>query len=309
MYLDYRARADGARWEQVAWWLGTLLALPIFLPIYLIAARPPGAVVRCPSCGRLTLSHRAGCRHCGNPIAFEPFPAMWGLAEVVGISVVFMLALPFVAAAIGLADSPSLAQLSAYAIAQNGLFIGLIAYVVRWRYRLAASDVGVRFERWPPWAALGLAAGALSIPLSTGAEDLAIVVIGAFIGRPNAEAMAAREHTRDVLTGILHGPLPTAQLVWILLLVCAVVPAGEELFFRGFVYGTLRRWGRVLATLLSAFFFAAVHQQVVHFLPIFLLGILLALLYERSGSLLPPVLVHGVNNVVAILSALYGWNI
>jgi len=39
------------------------------------------------------------------------------------------------------------------------------------------------------------------------------------------------------------------------------------------------------------------------------LGIVLALLYERTGSLVSSMAVHGINNVVAILSILYGWNI
>jgi hypothetical protein len=111
------------------------------------------------------------------------------------------------------------------------------------------------------------------------------------------------------LTGILQRPLTTTQIVWIVLLVCVLVPIGEEMFFRGFVYGTLRRWGVTAATVLSALFFGAVHQQVVHFLPIVVLGAILALLYERTGSLLPAMLVHAVNNLVAVLGTLYQWNI
>jgi len=309
VHLDHRARADGPRWERVAWWLGTLLALPIFLPIYLLAARPPGHLVRCPACGRPTVAHRAACQHCGNAIAFEPAPRIWGLGEVVGIGVVFMLALPVIAAALRLDDVPSLGELSVFAVAQNGLFVGLIVYVVRARYRLPLAAVGIRAERWPLWAAAGILAGGVSIPISMQAEELAITVIGLVVGRPAAEQMARQEHASDVLTGILQGPLTAAQLAWILVLVCALVPVGEELFFRGFVYGTLRRWGVAAAVGLSALFFAAVHQQLVHFLPIFLLGVILALLYERTGSLVPAVIVHAINNLVAILAVLRHWNI
>jgi membrane protease YdiL (CAAX protease family) len=307
--LDYGARTEGSPWERLAWFLGTLLALPIFLPIYLIAARPPGRLVRCPSCGRLTLTHRAACRHCGNAIAFEPSPRIWGLGEVVGIALVFMVTLPVVAAALGIQGTPSLVELSGLALAQNLMFIGLAIYVVRIRYQLPLADLGVRLERWPTWAAAGLLIGALSIPVSTQVEALAIALISLFIGRGNAEQMAEQEHLSDVLTGILQDPISMPEFAWILFLVCVLVPIGEEIFFRGFVYGTLRRWGVATAVVLSALFFSAVHQQIVHFLPILVLGIVLALAYERTGSLLPAMVIHAVNNVVAILSVYYGWNI
>src|SRR5437667_401447 len=222
---DARARFAGGPGEGWVWAIGTLVALPIFLPLYLIAARPVGSVAVCPSCGRRTIGHRAACLHCGHPITFEAFPDTWGWGEVVGIAVVFMISLPVIAQAIG------------------------------------------------------------------------------------AEAMAAAEHANDVLTRLLGTGLSTPALVWILILVGVIVPVGEEVFFRGFVYGTLRRWGVLPGALLSAVYFGAVHQQIVHFLPITVLGIVLALLYERTGSLVSSMAVHGINNVVAILSILYGWNI
>ncbi|HXF82450.1 MAG TPA: CPBP family glutamic-type intramembrane protease [bacterium] len=305
--VDYRWRADAPAWERVAWWIGTTVALPIFLPMYLIAARPAGRLVRCPACGRQTLAHRAACGHCGSAIAFEPAPPVWGLGEVVGVAVVFTLGLPTVLAVLDIGATPSLPVVAAVVVAQAAIFLVLPLYIVRRRYGLPRSAVGLRFERWPLWTGLGLAAGAVSIALSVLLERLAIYLIGFVAGRDRAAAMAEQEHLADVLTAILKGPLAVADLVLVFLLVCALVPVAEELFFRGFVYGALRRWGVAAAALLSALFFAAVHNQIVHFLPIFALGLILALLYERTGSLLPAMLVHAVNNVVALLSALNDW--
>ncbi|HEY6103632.1 MAG TPA: CPBP family glutamic-type intramembrane protease [bacterium] len=309
VYVDYRARAAGSRWERIAWWLGTLVALPVFLPIYLLAARPPGNLIRCPSCGRLTIAHRAVCQHCGEPIAFEPFPETWGLGEVLGLSLVFILTLPLIAEAVGISQAPSLGQLSVFAIAQNLLFIVLTVYVARTRYRLPLDRIGLRVDRWHRWLPAGGAIGAASIPVSLGAERIAVAVVGAVVGTARAEAMSEQEHLTDVLAGILQRPLTAAQTVWIVLLVCVLVPIGEEIFFRGFVYGTLRRWGVVAGIVLSSLFFGAVHQQIVHFLPIAILGVILALLYERTGSLLPGMVVHAVNNLVAVVGVLYHWNI
>lgn len=309
VYVDSQRRSSGDLWERLAWSVGTLVALPVFLPIYLIAARPPGRLTPCSHCGQPTISHRAVCLHCGSPIEFESAPAMWGLGEVIGVAVVFVLSLPLIAATLGITRMPTLAELSAFAVAQDLLFVVLAVYVVRVRYGLDLTTLGIRLARWPLLLAVGAAVGAATIPLSELAERAAILVIGLFIGVDRAESMADAEHARDVLTGILRGPLTRSEIAWILVLVCIIVPIGEEIFFRGFLYTALRRWGVTLASALSAIFFGAVHQQIVHFLPIFLLGVVLALLFERMRSLIPGMIVHGLNNLVAILSVLFGWNI
>lgn len=306
---DARARFAGGPGEGWVWAIGTLVALPIFLPLYLIAARPVGTVTVCPSCGRRTIGHRAACLHCGHPISFEAFPDSWGLGEVLGIAIVFMVSLPVIAQAVGVEDMPTLAELSTFAVAQNLLFLTLAVYVARVRYRQPLPVLGLRGDRWPWRAAAGVIVGSVTIPLSAASEQLAVLLIGMVVGPQRAEAMAAAEHANDVLVRLLGTGLGTPALVWILILVGMIVPVGEEIFFRGFVYGTLRRWGVVPGTLLSAIYFGAVHEQIVHFLPIALLGIVLALLYERTGSLIPSMAVHGINNVVAILAIVYGWNI
>lgn len=83
--------------------------------------------------------------------------------------------------------------------------------------------------------------------------------------------------------------------------VSVVAPIVEETFFRGFVYGWMRRRLNVpAAAVLSGCFFALLHFQGVIFLPLAVLGIGLALLYEYSGSLLPGMVVHGLFNLVEI---------
>jgi len=309
VWRDAGARFPHGPGEGWVWAAGTLVALPVFLPIYLIAARPVGHVIHCPSCGRGTLSHRAACLHCDHPLAFDAAPATWGMGEVVGVSTVFMVSLPVIAQAAGVGETLRLLDLTIFGLVQNVLFVGLVLYVARVRYRQPLSAVGLRFDRWLLLAGVGVIAGAVTVPLSTFAEQLAVTVIGWFVGASRAEAMAEAEHASDILTGILRARPSPGELIWILILVCVVVPVGEEMFFRGFVYGTLRRWGIVPATALSALFFGAAHQQVVHFFPIVVLGAVLAGLYERTGSLAASMAVHGVNNLVAVLSLLYGWNI
>jgi membrane protease YdiL (CAAX protease family) len=87
--------------------------------------------------------------------------------------------------------------------------------------------------------------------------------------------------------------------------VSVVAPVVEETFFRGFVYAWMRRQLNVpSAALLSGCFFALVHFQPVIFVPLAVLGVGLALLYEYSGSVLPGMVVHALFNLVEVIAIL-----
>ncbi len=234
----------------------------------------------------------------------------WGIGEILAITVLFVIALPMGAILAGLAEPLTLASLSAVTIIQNALFAGLSAYVVVVRYRLDPLRLGVRLDGWRSLAAIGIAAAFATIPLSVASERLAIFLYGVIEGPARAVARAAEEHMSDPLRPVFDQMAGPGQAAWLLFLLAVVVPIGEEVFFRGLVYGGLRsRWGTAVATLASAVFFSAVHVQVIHALPILLLGVILAALYERTGSLLPPIVAHGVNNIIAVVSVWRGWEI
>ncbi len=309
VFVDGGLRGLGA--GRLRWALGTFLVLPAVLPAYLLAARPVGDLVRCPHCHVATLSHRAVCVHCGGPLAFDPPPAVWGAGEIIGVVLVFLFSLLVVLDATAfLGDTVTLRVVSMLILLQNGVLGGLAIYVVRKRYRQPLTAVGIRWAPLPVLAGAGVVVGLAALPISVVAEAVGRFVIGAIIGHGRAEVMAATEQAKHVLFTVLQGPLTTGQIAWLLLLVCVVVPIGEEIFFRGFVYGALRARLRVsVAVGLSALLFALVHTEVFHFFPIFVLGLILATLYERTHTLLPGMLVHGVNNVVAVLALLYKVNI
>jgi len=86
-------------------------------------------------------------------------------------------------------------------------------------------------------------------------------------------------------------------------LVSVAAPLFEETFFRGVLYQAFRiRLGVTPAVLLSAACFALVHPQLpIGFLPIFVLGVVFACLYELSHSLIPSMIAHGLNNAVAFV--------
>ncbi len=234
----------------------------------------------------------------------------WGISEMIAISILFVIALPMGAILAGVAEPLTLTTLSAITIAQNLLFVGASAYVVVVRYGLQPLRLGVRVDGWRRQAVLGALGAAVTIPLALASENVAIFLAGLIEGPAQAAARAAAEHMNDPLRPVFEAVRGTASAAWVFVLLAVVVPIGEEVFFRGFVYGGLRaRWGATAAALGSATFFTVVHVQIVHALPIFVLAVLLVLLYERTGGLLASIVTHAINNIIAVLSIWRGWGL
>lgn len=115
----------------------------------------------------------------------------------------------------------------------------------------------------------------------------------------------------NLLTQVLGTPAPQsfAEAVkgvnnkgeWFLLLVLGgiVAPIKEEMLFRGLIYPPLREaYGKGKGILLTGMFFATLHFDMVRFIPLFIGGIVLTWLYERSSSLWPAIIAHGTWNVL-----------
>jgi membrane protease YdiL (CAAX protease family) len=96
-----------------------------------------------------------------------------------------------------------------------------------------------------------------------------------------------------------------AEIALFMLNASLIVPLIEELFFRGFLYSFLKRftstWGAII---LSAGIFAFAHQNLASVLPLWLLGVVLAVAYEHTGSLLLPMCIHGCFNLITAVSLL-----
>ncbi|CAH1225571.1 type II CAAX endopeptidase family protein [Paenibacillus sp. JJ-223] len=99
------------------------------------------------------------------------------------------------------------------------------------------------------------------------------------------------------------------QHVTICTMIIGIVSAGivspyyEEIFYRGFIYRWLRtrvsmRWAIVISSLIFTF----AHFPTVNAMPVnFISGVVFAWTYERTGSVVPAMIVHGVFNTIAVL--------
>jgi len=95
-----------------------------------------------------------------------------------------------------------------------------------------------------------------------------------------------------------RSPLKIAYLV---VLAVVLAPVYEELVFRGFVYPVIKKYGGVTkAAVFSSLFFAAIHFNAAQFIPVAGLGMMLAFLYEKTGTLAAPIVFHAINNGVAV---------
>ncbi|MFN7170978.1 MAG: lysostaphin resistance A-like protein, partial [Candidatus Omnitrophota bacterium] len=68
-------------------------------------------------------------------------------------------------------------------------------------------------------------------------------------------------------------------------------------------YPPLRnRLNPLKAMFLVSFFFAWLHMNIIGFLPIFVLGLLLVYVYEKSQSLIPSIFIHMLHNSLILYS-------
>jgi membrane protease YdiL (CAAX protease family) len=111
----------------------------------------------------------------------------------------------------------------------------------------------------------------------------------------------------DNLPQQLGADKSTAALVATAVLVCVVAPIAEEFFFRGFFFTALRgSVGLWWAAAITGLVFGLIHFKLEFLAPLAVLGFALCLLYAKTGSLLPCIALHALNNSLAF-GVTQGW--
>jgi membrane protease YdiL (CAAX protease family) len=172
---------------------------------------------------------------------------------------------------------------------QDALLIGgavvLVGLAVRGG---AAAALGLR--RTAFWPAVGWAAAVLAT------FWVASGLLVAIFGEPPKQDITEEIKSED-------GALALAGYVGI---TCLIAPLAEELFFRGLLFPVMRaRFGVAWGVVVTGALFAVVHavgSPPETLIVLFVLGAGLCLLYLRTGSLLPCVGLHALNNAIAFAS-------
>jgi membrane protease YdiL (CAAX protease family) len=152
--------------------------------------------------------------------------------------------------------------------------------------------------------ALGLVAPA-SWPRAVGLALGVVVAALAVSAALEPILHAAREQGLAPEAARPAGPGAVIGAVLAVVALALVGPLVEELLFRGLLTAAFRqRFGPIRTALLTAALFALAHVLPRVIPPIFILGLALALVYERVGSTLPGILVHCLYNGIAVGAAL-----
>ncbi len=102
-----------------------------------------------------------------------------------------------------------------------------------------------------------------------------------------------------------YSQLPVRVLI--IVTAVAIVPAFEEMLFRGLFQTMLRSillkpW---LSIVIGSGLFALVHANAGHWPALFVLSLCMGYAYEKSGSLFRPIFIHSLFNATSIIAVLY----
>lgn len=148
---------------------------------------------------------------------------------------------------------------------------------------------GMGFEgRFSLWATL------LVIPLS-----VALICMGQPLAEGFVRLVALIGYDTSAATSIM--PSTPGELAATLILVALLPAIAEEYVFRGCVARAFARKGYVFAVFMSALLFAIMHGSPLQLVHQFLIGVVCAVLFFATRSLWPPIILHFLNNAIALV--------
>ena len=171
------------------------------------------------------------------------------------------------------------------------LGILIVFYFVIVRYKHKLSSLGLTLKNFFKNVVYGVAGYVTIVPILVLVLIIIIWLADLFKYQPPPQAVLQ----------IFMEQKKAPALIYMSFFVSVLGPIAEEIFFRGFMYRALKKsMGFVWALVLSSALFALLHAHLVGFFPILVLGILLAYLYEKTGSLISSVTVHIMHNSAMI---------
>lgn len=103
---------------------------------------------------------------------------------------------------------------------------------------------------------------------------------------------------------LLHFGSPPMAFAIAMFLMAFLAPIAEEMFFRGYIYESLKRHYSVrTAMLATSIAFALVHADVYRFFPLFIGGYMLNLIAEREKSIVASMITHATWNASMLILA------
>ena len=173
----------------------------------------------------------------------------------------------------------------------QGLQIAMVAVILFWRVNLV-EGFGLRWQRtW--WQVIF--------------APVVVLMMWAFMA--GLDATGYNEWVSSFVEG--DGKQETVKLLGeskdplvlglVAMVACVGAPLAEEVVFRGYIYAAVKRFTNIpFAVIFSGLLFGAVHGNLLALLPLTVLGIVLALAYEYTGSLWAPIAIHFCFNAATV---------
>jgi membrane protease YdiL (CAAX protease family) len=219
------------------------------------------------------------------------FPyANWGpgaaiLGVVLAIGTGIMLGIP---AAFFPEDADGELSAAASSVAQLGLVAGFLLVPMAIVAQRGASGIGQILGRL----------GVRRVAIGTALKWMAASIGAYFVFAALYSTLITPPEQEDIADSF--GPVPVQ-----ILLVVLGASIAEELLFRGFLFGGLReKLPRWVAALIAGAIFGSLHALtgISAVPPLIAFGVILCLLYEKTGSIVPGIILHVLNNSAALLA-------
>lgn len=219
----------------------------------------------------------------------------WGIIDIVIVLGTIFLITNFFSWLMGgfIATLVPVQRLLLSTMLQTGSIVLVIVYFIIFR-KAKLSDIGIK--KGKSILKVGILGGGFLFGTVLGVGiimELLLPITPKL--QPFAQIVLETENFREFLLLLFIGSV--------------LAPLGEELYFRGLVYPVFKnRWGLKKGMLFTGVFFALLHFDVIRFVPLAIGGAGLAYLYEKTGSILTPMLAHGIwNGIMMFLLYFIPW--
>ncbi|MFH1996137.1 MAG: CPBP family intramembrane glutamic endopeptidase [Candidatus Omnitrophota bacterium] len=221
----------------------------------------------------------------------------WSMIDVVRVAVLFMFfgyVLVFIESALSEVFPVLKNSHAKMMINSSVLDICAVIFIIQFtvvRYKEPWSALGVSMKSFSRNVFYGILGYVASIPIF-----ISVIIVVYTILR-----MAQFDPPRQPVVSLFLKETNTNFLIYSSLFAAVVGPFIEELFFRAFLYGAVKKKiGIVRAMFITSVLFALLHANIVGFFPILALGMILAYLYEKTGTLVAPITVHVCHNLTML---------
>ena len=313
VYKDAKLRG-----QSLYWALGTALMPEAFFPIYFWRIEPK-LIWFCPACTSANTDSTRRCRHCerlytreetvlrlhGNP---EPSDVMViSLAALLVhrlcLYIIFLIrdGSDLLTEVVDITTlSPS--QLWTIELIVANALIWLCFHCVTARYLGRLNSIGLQFTFSYRQIALPLVLAPLLFLFSESTVHV-ILQVSRWTSFATLENLVQWE--RDQESAYLPEDFD-ASIILIAFVSVVLSPIAYEVFYRGIGYSAFaRRFGYSAGIILSALFYAIFHGGVIQFIPSFVFGVVVALLFHRTRSLIPSIITHSLVNAIALAARIY----